>query len=123
MVDKQTLSDADAFLAILHAEQAYQLNLMRQLPEDTETGPFFGTRFYTKNNSVVIARCELCPDGNIDREINLENVDVLDITRLKNKESFASRRLSCTEENMEQFLFVLELSGFARRIRRNVRVF
>jgi hypothetical protein len=100
---------------INHAIQQRLYNL-RCWPVIDEKGQFFGSRVFTKNKSMVIARCTLLPDGGISREIDIHDLNVWDLTAARDPSKLLGEtELICTEEYFCTFIDVMESSGFVRR--------
>ncbi len=95
-----------------------RLNTLRNLDITDERGKFLGSRIFTKNKSVVVARCMLCAaGGGIGREIDISQLNVRDLSHARDPSGLIGEtELVCTEEYFDAFISILEASGFVRRV-------
>lgn len=99
------------------AQQEWQrIQRLRQWPVICEKGEFIGSRVFTKNNSVCVARCMLCAAGGVAYEICVKNLDVRDLTHARDPSGLVGEHeLICTAEYFYAFISIMEASGFVRR--------
>lgn len=106
-----------SFITHLNQQIRQRIEQLKQWPATTEQGVFIGTRVFTKNNSIVIARCTLTPYTSISREIDISNLDVWDLTHARDPSRLVGEtELVCTEEYFNAFIAIMEASGFVRHI-------